>query len=309
MNKIILTTCIIFTVFCSCKKTTETEEISFPIETEKVVGLGRVVPMGGISNLAAPATGIVTSLNCKEGEHITKGQIILSIDSEEIRLSVIEAEARLQEAKQKLQAIRRQLDDQRINIKLLKKESEDLFFLAEHDAVTIEKRDNKKQELDRATIELERLKSLLEAEQQLVKINTALLENQKLQLQNTSFKAPQNGTILTLLPKIGEAVNRYQTYVSFAPDTSLVVEAEIDEFFASKIKPGMKCDIKLVGFKENLCKGELYQISPEMKLKSIFSDSGDELEDRRVRSVLILLEETNKQLLINSKAECIVYLK
>jgi hypothetical protein len=54
-------------------------------------------------------------------------------------------------------------------------------------------------------------------------------------------------------------------------------------------------------------KGEILSISPDLKKKSLFSDSGQDLQDRRVREIEISIGN-DANLLIDTKVECTVHL-
>src|SRR5690554_7803008 len=46
----------------------------------RVVGIGKVIPPGGVSELAAPASGIVTGVRFNTGDTVKAGDILLLID-------------------------------------------------------------------------------------------------------------------------------------------------------------------------------------------------------------------------------------
>jgi hypothetical protein len=93
-----------------------------------------------------------------------------------------------------------------------------------------------------------------------------------------------------------------------APDAPLLVVAEIDELFAEKLALGQPCSIAFMGDSVPVAQGKILRISPNLKKKSLFSDSGNDLEDRRVREIEVLLSDIKKPLLIGSKLECTVKL-
>ncbi|HCF81452.1 MAG TPA: hypothetical protein DER39_07085, partial [Porphyromonadaceae bacterium] len=67
------------------------------------------------------------------------------------------------------------------------------------------------------------------------------------ELSRTSLRAPMDGIVLDVLPKKGEAVNRYETYMMLAPDAPLIVQAEIDEMFSNRLALGQSCEIRVAG--------------------------------------------------------------
>ncbi len=83
----------------------------------------------------------------------------------------------------------------------------------------------------------------------------------------------------------------------------MIVRAEVDELFASKLALGQQADITAVGNDKLITKGNLISISPFLKKKSMFSEKTDDQEDRRVREIKIAIEQA-ENLIINSKVEC-----
>ena len=126
--------------------------------------------------------------------------------------------------------------------------------------------------------------------------------------EKTKFYAPLDGMLLDLVPKVGEALNLHQQYGRISPNKPLVVLVEIDELFADYLILGQTCIIKLPGSSEIAATGEIIRISPDLKKKSLFSDGGTDLEDRRIREIEVSLNEISKTLFIESKVECSVQL-
>ncbi|RUT10208.1 HlyD family type I secretion periplasmic adaptor subunit [Dulcicalothrix desertica PCC 7102] len=57
---------------------------------------GRLEPQGKVLKLDAPVSGTVTAINIKEGQIVTKGQILLKLDSELARAELQQAQAKLE---------------------------------------------------------------------------------------------------------------------------------------------------------------------------------------------------------------------
>jgi len=56
-----------------------------------------------------------------------------------------------------------------------------------------------------------------------------------------------------------------------------------------------------------VAQGKILSISPDLKKKSLFSDSGQDLQDRRVREIEISIDK-DTNLLIDTKVECMIHL-
>jgi hemolysin D len=57
---------------------------------------GRLEPQGKVLKLDAPVSGTVTAINIKEGQTVTKGQVLLKLDSELARAELQQAQAKLE---------------------------------------------------------------------------------------------------------------------------------------------------------------------------------------------------------------------
>jgi hypothetical protein len=53
--------------------------------------------------------------------------------------------------------------------------------------------------------------------------------------------------------------------------------------------------------------GKVFLASPSLRKKTLFLDNSSNMEDRRVREVRILLEDTSKVLIVQ-KVECVILL-
>ena len=82
--------------------------------------------------------------------------------------------------------------------------------------------------------------------------------------------------------------------------------AEIDELFANELAVGQQCTI-LVADSVLSSEETILRISPDLKRKSLFSDSGNDLEDRRVRKIEVS-RNVGVTPLIDTKVECVVIL-
>ena len=49
---------------------------------EIVVAQGKLEPTAGVRDIQIPVNGVVETLNVEEGERVTKGQLLLTLDPE-----------------------------------------------------------------------------------------------------------------------------------------------------------------------------------------------------------------------------------
>lgn len=297
-------------IVSSCgSKQEKTEPKDTAVAPSYIVGIGKVIPKGGIVELAAPASGIVKEINVNSGDNISRGDLILTLYSGDEVLSVKEADLRIQTQLVAVESAKIMLDHERIAHSDHKRKLDDAKELLGVGAVTGENVKTMQSEFDQKSELLKKLENDYQLQQSQLNELRVQRTVKLSDLEKTQFRAPMDGIILDINPLTGEAVSLHQKYGRLSPDKPLVVIAEIDELFADKLEIGQLCRINLHGESELAATGEIVRISPDLKRKSLFSDSGTDLEDRRIREIEISLDEINKKLFIESKVECSVQLK
>jgi HlyD family secretion protein len=303
---VLLTTTLLLTACGSNQeKNTPTQIETTPTQ---VVGIGKVVPQGGVIQLAAPSSGIVREVYRKAGEQVQEGELILSLYSSEEELAVREADSRVRSQELAVESARILMEQQRFLFTEQERQLKDAKELLVVGATTGENVRTLQNEFDRGAEQMKKLENdfrLQQSQLNELKIQRATkAEN----LQKKEFRAPTAGTLLDLTPNVGESVSQYQQYAKVAPDKPLMVMAEIDELFAHELKVGQTCKIYIHSNSEVAATGEIVRISPDLKKKSLFSESGTDLQDRRIREIEVSLIEVKKPLFIESKVECSVHL-
>jgi multidrug resistance efflux pump len=228
------------------------------------------------------------------------------LDNTSQTLALREADSRITTQQKSVESQKWVIEQKKTDIADKQRKLADAKELLKSQATSGENVRNLQNDLDMAGQDMKKLESdlaLQESQLREAYVQQAIRKND---LEQTALKSPVNGIVLDILPKLGEAVSQYQTYARIAPDTRLIVNAEFDEMFASKLEPGQKCMVRLSGDSVAVAQGRITRVSADLKKKSLFSDSGDDLEDRRVREAEISLDSTSKELLINTKVECTI---
>lgn len=286
------------------------KENTDPVEVKPAniaVGIGKIIPRGGVSNLASPVAGIVSEIAVTTGNKVKSGDLLLTVDNTDASLALNEINSRLATQQKSVQSAKLLKEQGLTRLQEKERKLNDARELLVAGAVTGESVRNLQNEFDIEQQNQQKLQNdILLQESQLREIasqKSTLAE----ELNRTSLRAPMDGIVLDVLPKKGEAVNRYETYVILAPDAPLIVQAEIDEMFSNRLVLGQSCEIRVAGNAQPVAQGKILSISPDLKKKSLFSDSGQDLQDRRVREIEISID-SDTNLLIDTKVECVVQL-
>lgn len=299
--------CALLLTACGNKQE-NSEPVKVDVTPSQIVGIGKIIPQGGIIELAAPASGIVENVFFSSGDSIKKGDIILSLLRTDEELSVKEAESRTKSQQLSVGSALIAVEHERIvheeRLRLLN-DAKDLLNVG---ATTGENVRTLQNELDKGAEQLKKLENEYILQQSKLVEQSVQQDSRASDLNKTEFRALMDGVILDINPRPGEAVNRLEQYGRLSPDNPLVAMVEIDELFAGRLEIGQTCTIRLQGQSEIAATGEVVRISPDLKKKSLFSDSGTDLEDRRIREVEVMLKEIAKPLFIESKIECSISL-
>ncbi len=275
-----------------------------PLTVTQVVGIGKVIPQGGVVELAAPASGIVEERFFDAGDKVAAGDLILLLEKSDETLSLQESDAGIATQQLQVESARLALEQERIALDDLRRRYGDARELLTVGAVTGEEVRRLQNDLDQGAERLKKMENDHRLQQsRLREMQTARAAREN-DLTQRSFRAPAGGTLLALTSRVGEAVTINQPYGRIAPDRPLVVTAEIDELFADRLVVGQHCTIHLPGDSNVAATGSVTHVSPDLKRKSLFSDSGSDLEDRRIREIEVSLDEVPRTLFIESKVEC-----
>lgn len=275
-----------------------------PLTVTQVVGIGKVIPQGGVVELAAPASGIVEERFFDAGDKVAAGDLILLLEKSDETLSLQESDAGIATQQLQVESARLALEQERIALDDLRRRYGDARELLTVGAVTGEEVRRLQNDLDQGAERLKKMENDHRLQQsRLREMQTARAAREN-DLTQRSFRAPAGGTLLALTSRVGEAVTMLQPYGRIAPDRPLVVTAEIDELFADRLVVGQHCTIHLPGDSNVAATGRVTHVSPDLKRKSLFSDSGSDLEDRRIREIEVSLDEVPRTLFIESKVEC-----
>lgn len=297
---------LFFIAACSNKKESAQPQPSPSVN--RVVGIGKITPRGGVSELAAPASGIVTRVPFAPGDTVEKGDILLVVDAAEEVLSLKEADARIVAQQYAAESVRSQLQQEELALAEKQRLLNDARELLDVGATTGEEVRTLESEYKQGEETLRKLRNDVAMQEAQLKEARVQRTSRLTALEKKQFQSPIDGILLDIYPLVGEALNLHEVYARVSATEGLIVKAEIDELFATRLAVGQRCNIQL-GDSVLSIDEEILRVSPDLKRKSLFSDSGNDLEDRRVREIEVSLRNISTAPLIETKVECVVFLK
>jgi multidrug resistance efflux pump len=311
-NVVLYTLLAVGILACDSKEKDKEQSQKTPIAAqntviEKIVAIGKVEPESEIIDLSAPASGIVSGVFKKDGDQVKKGETLIALFDTDESNAINEINTQKSTQLTRIQADKADLKEKQVSLARKREQAETAQRLLEKGAETKENYDNLLTDVKLLEVAIERVKATIELTNKQTAEYDAKLKTAKSQSAKRIFKAPTDGLMLDMKLNPGEAVTQYNTYAEFAPAGNLVVRAEIDEMYNSLVAIGQLVDIVSTGTDKILAKGKVIMVSPYLKKKSIFSEKTDDQEDRRVRQIKVELQDS-KNLVINSKIECIIKL-
>jgi len=276
-------------------------------QLNKIVGTARIEPETKIVKLSSEVSGVVKAVYVKTGEKVKKGQVLIELNNDIEAAQLNDTRAALaytQSDKSNLQA---SMEATRIKAENARKRLERLQFALSKNAETAQNVDNAKAEYEGYLKEIERIEAQMQSNGLLSNQNRQKVELSEAQLNRRQIKAPSDGLILSIDLSPGAAVNALAVVAEFAPESAMNAITEVDENFATDVQIGQKAYVRLVGKTDTLSTGEVISAAPYLKKKSLFSDEGSDMEDRRVREVRVRLA-SNEKLLHGMRVETVILL-
>jgi HlyD family secretion protein len=301
---------VLLSLLSSCassgeKKSAAAESGNIQVAVNQVVGIGKIEPEMEITQLSSPVSGIVQVILKQENDTVTVGAPILELDH---RLEDVKVQQLLSEINTQIQQIR--VDEATVTEYEAKYNNGLLAVQRQERLLT--KGAETQQAVDDATANIKSLQSNLNRAKATVAVSNSRLYETKARLllaqverNQKIIKSPINGKILEISTLVGSAVDTRIAFAQISPLGKTIAVCEIDELYANKVMVGQNAWIRYVGSQDTLSLGTVYQALSFLKKKSLFTDQSGEKEDRRVRTIKIMLHQPDG-LLLNARVECVV---
>lgn len=195
------------------------------------VARGQVEVEGGMVEIVPLSSGVVTSVDAEQGEHVAAGQVLVQLDARSAAIAVEVATTSVAQAKAGVAELEAQLTQARWN-------ADHLGAAAKEGTAT-----------GAAAVAARATLAGLEAKQAAAKAALAASRHQlaqaQLQLAEMSLKAPTAGTIATRDVAVGQAVAAAAGPPLFKllPDRPYIVRAQVDAQAAMHLRPGMRAEV------------------------------------------------------------------
>ena len=248
--------------------------LAFAYTEEIVIVKGKLEPIGDVKIINIPSGGVVKNILVKNGEEVSKGQILLVLDNEILKENVFSLENQIKQKKvelelkeeekiklidlytSKLQFLRKEFELQED----IKKRFKELF---EEGAISelnylekVSKMNSLEGEIAENDINLKRQSLILSQQIKQIESEVSELKSKRVEaevlLEYKSIKSPVSGMVFDMKPRnIGFVAQSNFTIMKIVPFNKLEADVKIPSSKIGLIKVGMPVDISIDSFPAN----------------------------------------------------------
>lgn len=294
----------------SCNSKSESEKslngkVNEAISLNRIVGIGKIIPEKDIIQLSSPVNGVVREICKMENDTVGVGTVILKLDHDLEDAKLVQLNNEVTTKSEQIEVDKANVDEAEAKYSNAKSELQHLQNLFAKGAETQQKLDNATFNLKSLYSNLKRLNASVAVSKSKLEETKATLNTAQIERDQKIIRSPIAGRILELTVLIGGSVSMQQSFGQISPKGKTIAICEIDESNADKIIVGQKGWIRNVGSLDTLSTGTICFASSFLKKKSLFTDQSGEKEDRRVRTIKMILYNPEK-LLLNARVECVI---
>jgi RND family efflux transporter MFP subunit len=227
----------------------------YPAQAYTVLNASGYVVAQRKAAVSSKSTGRLAFLGVEEGSRVRKGQVLASLENEDLIASRNQSIAQVKQAEADLGTARAESVDAGLQYRRYK-------TLVTQDLVA-------KQDFDTADARDKKAQAGVAAAQARIKVAQAGLANAQAALEYTYIRAPFDGVVTTKYAEVGEvvapfgaAVNARAAVVTMADLNSLMVEVDVAESNLDKVRLGQPCEISLDAIPDRRFAGEVHMIVP-----------------------------------------------
>jgi RND family efflux transporter MFP subunit len=227
----------------------------YPAQAYAVLNASGYVVAQRKAAVSSKSTGRLAFLGVEEGSRLKKGEILATLENEDLVASRDQAAAQIKESQAGLAQAQAELTDARLQFDRYK-------TLVARDLVA-------RQDYDTAVARLDKAKAGVAAAQARIKTSQASLANAQAAVEYSFIRSPFDGVVLTKYAEVGEVVapfgaasNARAAVVTMADLHSLMVEADVAESNLDKVRPEQPCEITLDAIPDKRFPGQVHMIVP-----------------------------------------------
>jgi HlyD family secretion protein len=264
---------------------------------QSVSALGRLEPEHGITTLAAPSTpeailgGIVAEVHVREGNEVSKGQLLVSLDTAPVMEAVVEeARAKLQLALREAEFARSNAEAACVRADVARREADRRARLHAQGVAGEEEADSARGEAEARTASCTAAKTAVRASEANTQLSQAHVVRMQAELQRSFIFSPIDGVVLDVRAKPGEFISE-EGAIDLGNVKRMVAIAEVYETDIRRVRVGQRATISSAALDDTL-DGTVQFIQLMVAKQDAIGTDPAARKDARIIEVGILLDES-----------------
>jgi len=233
---------------------------------------GRIDIKGGVLRISARREGIVQKVLADEGDMVKAGQVLAVLDDQQAHAAADLARAELEQMRRALPALEAKRS-------VAEREEARLAPLAADNTVA-------RQDMDQASDQVKLAKAEVAAAGAAIDTATQRVKAADLDIEQRSIRAPVDGQIMRLQTRMGDVVSPQNPLFLFAPHTSRVVIAELEERFVPEVKLGQSAEVILEADETHKFNARVLRIGRMVGARTPSDDPHERQDDHVVECLL-----------------------
>jgi RND family efflux transporter MFP subunit len=227
----------------------------YPTQTYSLLNASGYVVAQRKAAVASKVTGRLVSLGVEEGNPVKKGQIIATLEDDDVLAARRQAAANLAVAKAQIEQAQADLHEAALNYNRKKQ--------------LLARQVLSQSEFDQAEARYKDTTARVASAHAAVAAAHATLDGAEVALEYTRIRAPFDAVVLTknadigdIVTPIGAAADAKAAVVTIADMSSLLIEADVSESNLSLVKLDQPCEIQLDALPDDRFRGAVHMIVP-----------------------------------------------
>jgi HlyD family secretion protein len=246
-----------------------------PLSPYATIANGKVDIEGGVIEVAARRPGVIADVVAKEGDVVTKGQVLARLEDRDAVLAINSAKAAVAQARSELKL-------SEANLQTARREYQRLQKLLASNLVS-------EQQLDQAADSIVTGEAQRGIRQAAIVAAEARLAEAEYNLELTAIRAPMNGKIIRRYanPGSGASTLNVSTMFDLEPDIAHIIRSEIVESAIPAVFVGQTAEIVPEADPSVKATGRVLRIAATFGARKLKSDTANEASDERVVEVVV----------------------
>jgi HlyD family secretion protein len=246
-----------------------------PVSPYVAVAEGKADVEGGVIQVAARTSGIISTVYVQEGDPVTKGQVLAQQENEAQRLAVQTAETAVQQAQA-------QIGQTEVQVRTAAREYQRVEPLGASEIVP-------RQLIDQDHDAIAAAQATLGVQHANVAAAQAKLAEARYALDQTIIRAPVNGRIVRRYanPGYGASTLNVTPMFDLEPDGQHIVRAEVTEGAITSVRIGQIVQLSPEGDPSKVFLGKVLRAAGVFGARKLQSDDPSQRADERVVEVVV----------------------